>query len=84
MTPEPPSYILHLRGIQGVQSGCSAVTLGRTCPGLGVWVGQLNGTSTVIGAQNTIPANGLFGCAAHIAVFDYVIDDAGAQDLATI
>ena len=38
VTPEPPSDILHLRGIQGVQSGSTTVILGGPCALLGLGV----------------------------------------------
>jgi len=64
-----------MRGyLNGAQPGATQINLG-------VWAGALNNTTTVIGAQSTVPALIWLGWLGHCAVWDRALSAATIADL---
>ncbi len=57
---------------------------GATLTGLGVWVGAIAATTTVVGAQNTTPAQVWSGTLAHAAVWSTPLGAAQIARLAVV
>lgn len=62
----------------------NGVQIGSTTTGLGVWVGTLAATTTLIGAFVTTPSNVTNGFLAHAAVFNRPLSAAEVLSAATV
>ena len=83
-TPIAITWDINAGGTGEMRAFLNGSQVGATQVGLGVWVGALNGVSTVIGAGTTVPDLVYDGYLAHCAVWDRALAPAAIADLAVV